>query len=858
MGRRFGPAVKRARLLPSWAPAALLCLLLGNSFIMLATGQAAQAQTFSDRLKTKTAAKPAGAEPDKLLLQANSLVYNRDKNTVSAEGAVRMYYQGRTLQADRVTYDRTTNRVLATGNAKLTEADGTVTYGERFELSDDFKDGFIDSLRADTVDRTHFTAARAERIDGDSIVFDKGLYTACDACKADPTRPPLWQVRARKIIHKGAEQTVYFEDATLELWGMPIAYLPYFSAPDANATRETGVLAPHYLYKSTLGFGVGVPYFWALAPNYDVTITPTVLSRQGFLGEVEWRHRLLNGSYSVRAAGIFQLDRAAFLTAPFGPGDRQFRGSVDSKGEFYINERWKFGWNGSVSTDKWFISDYKQPNNIITNNYFQETISTAYLNGQGQRGYFDLRGYYIQGRSKYDFQKQQPVVLPVVDYNKTFDLRPEQTAGIGGQIEVDFNAIALSREAAAYQTTGARQLDAAFSLRDVCPTGFYVPGRCLLRGIGGDYARATLNVSWKRKFIDPIGQVWTPFAFAHLTGSWLSLNTTNSYIFTSAMGSSTIANASQTNFFNGTTPTFQGEALPGVGLEYRYPFIAQTSFASHVFEPIAQIIARPSNPVGKRLVNEDAQSLVFDDTTLFEWSKYSGYDRFEGGVRANYGAQYTMAFTNGGYANILAGQSFQIAGRNSYNTADAANVGLSSGLDTRRSDYVARLALAPSSNLSLIAKGRFDEGNFTLRRLDVSLNAKFAGFDTSLQYARYGAQPLLGYDKRREGLNANAKYRFLEHYYVQGNVIFDLSRHLYNGTTTVNTGLFSVAGLGLGVGYEDECTTFNIKYNSTYLDSSTNTSRTRSQTVLFELKLRTLGDAKVSTSLGTSQVTDGL
>ena len=62
-------------------------------------------------------------------------------------GDVQLNYQGRTLQADRVTYDRNTGRVYAEGNARLTEANGAVITGDRFELTDDFKSGFIDSLR---------------------------------------------------------------------------------------------------------------------------------------------------------------------------------------------------------------------------------------------------------------------------------------------------------------------------------------------------------------------------------------------------------------------------------------------------------------------------------------------------------------------------------------------------------------------------------------------------------------------------------------------------------------------------------------------------------------------------------------
>ena len=77
------------------------------------------AQTLNDALQAKT---NKTGEKDKLLVEAGEIVYNDDKNTVSAVGDVQLHYQGRTLQADQVVYDRNTKRVLATGNARITEA----------------------------------------------------------------------------------------------------------------------------------------------------------------------------------------------------------------------------------------------------------------------------------------------------------------------------------------------------------------------------------------------------------------------------------------------------------------------------------------------------------------------------------------------------------------------------------------------------------------------------------------------------------------------------------------------------------------------------------------------------------------
>ena len=63
-------------------------------------------------------------EKARLLVEAKEVVYDNDRNTVSASGDVELHYQGRTLQADRVLYDRNTGRVFAEGYARLTEADG--------------------------------------------------------------------------------------------------------------------------------------------------------------------------------------------------------------------------------------------------------------------------------------------------------------------------------------------------------------------------------------------------------------------------------------------------------------------------------------------------------------------------------------------------------------------------------------------------------------------------------------------------------------------------------------------------------------------------------------------------------------
>ena len=126
------------------------------------------------------------------------------------------------------------------------------------------------------------------------------------------------------------------------------------------------------------------------------------------------------------------------------------------------------------------------------------------------------------------------------------------------------------------------------------------------------------------------------------------------------------------------------------------------------------------------LPNEDAQSLIFDDSNLFKVNKFSGWDRVEGGSRANVGVQYAAQFNRGGNINVLFGQSYQLFGQNSFALGGTTNTGLDSGLDTARSDYVARVSYQPNSTFTFTSRFRFDEDDFTLQRTELETHRQLS------------------------------------------------------------------------------------------------------------------------------------
>lgn len=766
-------------------------------------------------------AQAAARNPDKLYIEADQLVYDRDHDKITAIGNVVLYYKGRVLQADRVVYDRASKRVMAEGRAKLTDEHGDVVYSPKFDLTDDFASGFAEGVQVLNTNRTRLSAPRIERSAGSITVLDQGVYTACEPCKAHPEWPPEWQVRAAKIIENQQTHMVYFENAWLDVYGVPIAYVPYFSAPDPTVTRQTGVLAPVYTSQSALGFGVSVPYFLALAPNYDLTVTPSYYTLQGPALDLLWRQRLDFGQYSVRVSGVDQMNPQEFLAAPFGAGDRQWRGSLESDGKFYINDKWTFGWDFKVLSDRYYLNDYRLTQFDPTTYYYQDVVSSIYLRGQDGRGFFDLSGYHFQTTTAYVDQRQDPNAVPVLDYHRTFAIDPAHSSGLGGEVTVELNAANINRTEALYQSVGTQQFDKAYGVYSTCVNAAgqttlaaYAPGNCLLRGIGGDYARATGQVSWQRRIVDPIGEVWTPFAFARVTGESTELNTSETFSY----GLSDIPNSAQPAFFNGASAGSTATAMPGVGLEYRYPFVSNSPIGQQTIEPIAQLIVRPNEYRSGLMPNEDAQSLVFDETNLFAWSKYSGYDRVEGGTRANYGLQYTANFADGGHANFVGGQSTQIAGQNSYTIADAANTGLESGLDKKFSNYVLGETVQPfSTPLSFTSKQQLDSSTYALDRLDGIVSANLGGVTASVDYGRYAAQPLLGWPHERQGVLTSLKYKINDQVTIEGGLVVDLSRYLYDVPGQTEP-VFYPSNFNVGISYTDTCTTFKLAFSSVITD----------------------------------------
>jgi LPS-assembly protein len=793
------------------ALALILGLIFAGAFGVALTSPAA-AQGFTYNPRPPRPLPPRTANDGQMLVQAVEVDYDYNNSRVSAVGNVQLFYNGTSVEADKVIYDQKTKRLHAEGNIRMTDAEGKITYANIMDLSDDYRDGFVDSLRVDTADATRMAATRADRTSGNYTVFENGVYTACAPCKDDPKKPPLWQVKGARIIHDQTDKMLYFENAQLEFYGVPMAYMPYFSTPDPTVKRKTGFLMPSPSEVSTYGYGVETPFYWAIAPDYDATFSPRFTTRQGVLVQAEFRQRLINGSYQIRAYGIDQLDPGAFAGQP---GDRQFRGGVDTKGQFSLNDKWVWGWDGVILSDFYFFSDYRLAQYKDSMGSFlslpTEAISQLYLTGVGDRSYFDARTIYYLSFS--GAQQQVPVIHPVVDYFNVFNYPI-----FGGEVSYKTNFTSLTRNDAVFDPITTLANTAGLCTLTSADPLARTPTQCLLRGMPGTYTRLTAEAQWRKSFTDSAGEIWTPFAILRADAI-----------------DAEISNQPGVSNFLPVGSTQALRVMPTVGLEYRYPFINVQPWGTTTVEPIAQVIVRPNEPYAGKIPNEDAQSLVFDTSNLFSVDKFSGYDRVEGGGRANVGVQATTQFDRGGAVKVLFGQSYQLFGLNSFAVQDMTNTGLDSGLATPKSDYVASAEYSPNRTYTFSVRSRFDQATLNVQRFEAEGRASFDRWSVSLMYGDYAAQPELGYLTRREGLLASGSIKVATNWVVTGGARWDLEANKVNQYI-------------IGAGYVDDCFVLAANYITSFNYTAGATPPVLNHAFMLQIGLRTLATTAASAS----------
>ena len=362
-------------------------------------------------------------------LSADEMSFDQERNIITATGNVKVIHGSRRLLADTITYNQVTDVVSTSGNVELTEPGGEIIYGDRMELSGDLRDVVIESMGMILTDRSRIAATGARRSAGNITEMRKGIYSPCNLCQDNPERPPLWQVKAVKIIHDKKNKIIEYRDAWLEVYGVPVGYLPYFSHPDPTVKRKSGFLIPTMGGSTDLGFVARIPYFINISPQQDATITPLITENAGSGSIAEYRGRFLQGAIDATGsfvAGNTEGDSTAVDAVAF-------RGHILSESRFDINDTWRWGLDFNRATDDTYMRRYGLGGPSSLN-------SKLFIEGFRRRNYFAANGLAFQGLQSDDDPGLEPLVLPLIDYN--FVGNPDR---FGGQTTLDVNILSITR-----------------------------------------------------------------------------------------------------------------------------------------------------------------------------------------------------------------------------------------------------------------------------------------------------------------------------------------------------------------------------------------------------------------------------
>ncbi len=682
-------------------------------------------------------AQTAGPEEPPVLLRADTMSHDRQLGVVTASGNVEVSRNNQVLLTDHLVYNQRDDVLTATGNVSLLEADGTVFFAEYVELTGDLKNGVVRDIRIILADGARIAANGGRRTDGTIHEMSKGVYSACNLCADDPTRPPLWQVKAVKLTQDNQTHDVSYEDAWLEIKGVPVAYTPYFSHPDPTVKKRSGLLPPSFGSSSDLGMLVRVPYFYNISPSEDITLTPFIASDEGpgLIGD--YRRHFQKGKTEVTAS-ITQ------------DSENDVRGHIDSQGRFDINNSWRWGFDAERATDDTYMRRYKFGSP-------QSLTSRLYTEGFRKRNYFAANTYAFQGLQADDDPGTTPLVLPMLDYRHV-----GQPGKFGGRTRMDVNLLSLARSD------------------------------------GTDTRRFSVDAGYDIPYTAPMGDVYT--LSTSLRGDIYQVND--------------LDRGDGEDTYNGVTERL----IPEVALNWRYPFVKSEGRILQIFEPITSFIVSPYGGNPDTIPNEDSLEVEFDDTNLFNSSRFSGLDRVESGPRVNYGARWAAYGAGGGYTSVLFGQSYRLKEDDTF-TED-------SGLRDNLSDVVGRLQVSPNQYLDLLYRTRLDKEDFTPRRNEFTMSTGPRSLRLSAGYVFFDRQQESEFTDTREEWRSAVSAQINRYWRTTTSVVYDAEQK-------------ESRSYDMSLIYEDECLIFDTRLaRSFYSDRDL----VPSDSIIFRVMFKTLGE----------------
>jgi LPS-assembly protein len=254
--------------------------------------------------------------------------------------------------------------------------------------------------------------ANTMKMNNEKSSYNKSKFTLCKYREND--KCPPWSIQSTKMLHDNKKKTIYYDNAVIKVYDIPVFYLPKLSHPDPTVKRRSGFLVPSIANSKNLGSGLTVPYFWALGEDKNFTITNKLYASENPLILGEYQQAFKNSSlltdfgytkgYKKTGAKKTLGDKNHF----FSEFIKSFNFSEESESELKIITQ-------DISNDK-YLKLYKIESNLIDYNVnnLENSINYTYNNNDS---FFGISTSVFETLNE-SYEDKYEYILPEVTFDK--------------------------------------------------------------------------------------------------------------------------------------------------------------------------------------------------------------------------------------------------------------------------------------------------------------------------------------------------------------------------------------------------------------------------------------------------------
>ncbi len=291
--------------------------------------------------------------------------YNPNGDSV-LRGDVIIDQAGRNIRADEVTLDSSQTYANAKGRVQLAQS-GLLTQSDQINYNLKTQTGDLNnSFYISEQQHAHGHASQIKRQNENLVILKDASYTACP-----PEQKPAWKIQAKQIELNQETGRGVTRGTKLYVKDVPVLAVPYFNFP-IDDRRTTGLLSPNFGYSNDGGAQLTVPVYLNLAPNYDLTLAPSFMSKRGAKLDAEFRYMTENFGSGRIWGGYLPNDNEY---------DNKDRDDLHFEHNWNITDQWSTNLEFNHASDKDYFSDFNSSPNSKTDLNLRRAWELNYKNG---------------------------------------------------------------------------------------------------------------------------------------------------------------------------------------------------------------------------------------------------------------------------------------------------------------------------------------------------------------------------------------------------------------------------------------------------------------------------------------------